>query len=92
MVKLIKLITGEEVIASITDGESITQLKNPARIAVMGDAARLIPFILFGKGESISIKNEHILFTTDVEDDVLNGYNSQFGSGIVLANSSNLIT
>ncbi len=92
MVKLIKLITGEEVIASITEGESITQLKNPARLAFMGDAARLIPFSLFAKGELISIKNEHILFITDVEDDVLNGYNGQFGSGIVLAGSSNLIT
>lgn len=84
MVKLLKLITGEEVIASVSKDEKMTHLKNPARIAIMNDGVRLLPFSLFSKGDSISLKNEHVMFETEVEDELLNGYNSQFGTGIVV--------
>ncbi len=85
MVKLIKLITGEETIATIKKNDLTTELTNPVRVIFSQTGASLAPFSLFSKGDTITIKNEHILFETDVEDEVLNGYNAQFGTGIVIA-------
>lgn len=91
-IKLIKLITGEEVIASVNVAGDDLQLDIPVRMAITQQGIAMMPFSPFIKeGEKISINKSNILFTADVDDEVKNAYNSKFGSGIVIANSSLLL-
>jgi hypothetical protein len=89
MVKLVKLITGEEVIAEIVDAKKLT-LKNPVKFVMSGEGVGMIPLSPFSTAKEIEIKDEHVMFVLDVEDEIKNGYNAQFGSGIVTATSTNM--
>ena len=92
MIKLFKLVTGEEIIASFKDlGEGL-ELDIPVRIALTQQGIAMMPLSPFIKeGEKIIISKTNIVFTADVDDEVKNAYNSKFGSGIVIANSPLLL-
>ncbi len=87
-VKLLKLITGEDIIADIKiDGGEVT-LKNPVRMLITPEGVGLGPLSpLIKEGSDIKVSANHIVFTGDVAIEVLNGYNAQFGSGIIQATS-----
>lgn len=93
-VKVVKLSTGEEVIADVTV-EPITQeinsyffkLKNPARLAITNQGAALMPFSPLSSDDEFVIHSNFVIYQSNPEQEVLNAYNAQFGSGIVIANS-----
>lgn len=93
-VKIVKLSTGEEVIADVTT-EVITQeinsfvfkLKKPARLAVTNQGVALMPFSPMSSDTEFVIHGSFIIFQAEPEPEILNGYNAQFGSGIVIANN-----
>jgi len=87
-IKLLKFVSGEEVIAQVEDNGSVYTLKDPVRIALTERGAAIIPFSPFAKADVFQINREHFLFIADVDDDIKNEYNMKFGSGIVTTNSS----
>lgn len=93
MIKIIKLITGEEIVAQTTIGVSngIHTLKNPVRVMYVETGVRMIPFCLLAKDNEIAIQDQHIIYSVDANDELTNAYNAQFGSGIVIPNQTNLI-
>ena len=91
MIRLIKLITGEEVIADIYENENELRLKEPVKMALTSQGIAMMPFCPFMNDNEIKINSKNVLFITEVDEEVLNAYNSKFGSGIVLANKSLII-
>lgn len=91
MIQFLKLVTGDELIAETTLPASVTDgvytLKNPVRIAVTREGLGMMPFSLFVKEDSIKVKQEHVLFSGEPDDELRNAYNSKFGSGLVLPSS-----
>ena len=88
MVNILKLISGDILIGTIEeDGDRTLVVKNPVTIAMTQKGVGLGPFIPFLKSEAIEIKKEHVLCQGELETEVLNAYNSQFGSGIVVPDS-----
>jgi hypothetical protein len=80
---IIRLISGEEVIANMSLSESSVTLKAPASIIIQ--AARdgrqsmgLADYLMFAD----------ILFSYEPNADLRNAYNSAFGSGIVVAKTT----
>ena len=85
MLKLVKLITGEEVIADqIKNGNEVT-LKNPVRIIMTPDgSAGMMPLLALSKNDQISVLSTNIMYTVEPDDELVNVYNARFGSGIVM--------
>jgi len=86
MIKLLKLTTGEEVIADVEEAESnALALKNAVRLVLSQEGVGMMPFSPFTKSDTVSIDNQHVIFAEEPDDEVKNAYNSKFGSGLVVA-------
>ena len=90
MIKLVKLISGEELIADISTEEGLTKLKNPVRLMVTHEGVGMAPFCPLSDAKEVTVLNDHIIYTIDVDQEVRNGYNQQFGTGIVTATANTL--
>lgn len=87
MIKLLKLTTSEEIIADVKlDTSNKVKLSNPVKIVLAPQGVGMVPFIspLAKEVSEITINQDAILYTADLEDEVYNAYNSKFGSGIVI--------
>lgn len=84
MIQVLKLITGEEVLADVTEQETTLELKSPVRVGVAGDRVAMIPYSMLSKSETFSISKAHVIFRAEPDDEPLNIYNAQYGSGIVV--------
>lgn len=87
MVKLVKLVTGEEVLAKVEleqqGGHYV--LENPVKLALNQKGVAMIPLSPFMKEDvKFKIKDRDVIYAIDADDDVVNAYNGQFG-GIIQA-------
>lgn len=85
--KFIKLTSGEEMVADIVDEkDGVVGIKNPTRFIATKEGLGVMPFFPLAKCEDkiIKLDAKYIMLVLDLEDDIYNAYNSQFGSGIVL--------
>lgn len=102
-VLLLKLITGEEVLAEITnetteldfeDDEVV--IKNPVRIVIMpgndpkNPSIGFAPFALWSDQKEFVIQKSHIITIMTPQTDFVNNYNQQFG-GIIVPNSNLIV-
>jgi hypothetical protein len=82
-IKLIRLTSGEEVLAKITDesNDSIT-FENPiALYAAEEGKIGFMPYIPYTKAEDgLTVKNTHVLFTVDPVDQILGQYKEATGA------------
>lgn len=96
-VKLIKLITGEELLAEIMpSGEMICKMKNPVRVIVMPNKIDpktpnigFAPWAEFSDEKEFLVDKSHVLCIMTPIKEFVNQYNSMFG-GLVVP-TSNLI-
>jgi len=100
-IKILKLITGEEVLSEI-ESESETEfvLSNPVGIAVVRGkdgqpSIGFSPFPLHGEqksGVTIAIAKKNVVYSYVPAQDFVNNYNQIFGSGIVVPPTKQIIT
>ncbi len=84
--KLIKIVTGEEVLAKFDEVGETLMLSNPMRLQLQQRGVAMIPLSPFMKeGTKIPVAKKDVLWMIDAEEEVINAYNQQFGSGIVVA-------
>ena len=74
-VKVLKLITGEEVIARITEEENnLIILKNPMTLQMLPPTSTgqvgfaLVPWMKAAKNDNMTISIEHVLVTDEASD------------------------
>jgi len=96
MIKIFKLITGEELITEVTSSsDSEYQLENPASIVVKqtstGMGVALAPFLAYSSGK-VHLAKHAVAVEGEADDQLVNEYNRIFGSGIVVAPASALYT
>ena len=87
-VKALKLINGEELVATITDETETTVTFKDALATVMqrgekGPVLGFLPWMQTAEGV-FTVNKNMIMLTADVAQDVKNGYNQIFGAGIVV--------
>lgn len=90
MIKIVKLISGEEMVADVVENENFLTLKNPQKFMLTNEGLASMPLLPLSKDKEYKIALQHVIIIAEPEDDISNSYNSQFGSGIVLA--KNIIT
>lgn len=93
MIKILKLITGEELIGDITLSDAY-HIKQPCVLQLVpsrSDPAQvsmvIIPYAGYTKDHSISVEKRFVVWCEEPMQEVYNQYNSAFGSGIVVAKS-----
>lgn len=91
MVKLVKMVSGEELISEHELNCTKHILKNPVKIVITQAGIGMMPFSPFSKSDTFTIDDKHVIYTAEAEEEIVNSYNEKFGSGIVIASNSSQI-
>ena len=95
-VKLLKLITGEEVLAEVIKNYDTVTIKNVLRIVIMPSRDPSAPTVglagwaQFAKDDEITLDKSHIIAIMDPIDQFVEQYRQQF-SGLVTPSSQLII-
>ncbi len=100
-IKLIKLLTGEELLSDVISAteDGGLHLKNPVRVVMIPNKTDprghpnvgLAPWAEFAEEKEIKIKGFHVVAVTTPVTEFRNQYNQMFGNGLVTPPSSKLI-
>ena len=89
MIKILKLITGEEIIGQLTYNVTHIEAVRPCAVMLVASKSTpdqhsmaLIPYAGYAKDHTITIDKKSVIWEADLEDSVYNQYQSIFGSGI----------
>lgn len=95
-VQIIKLITGEELLAEVVGDDTMVRVKNPVRIVVMPNKIDpktpnigFAPWAEFSDDKEFALDKSHIVAIMTPIKEFVNQYSSMFG-GLVVP-KSNLI-
>jgi hypothetical protein len=95
-VKILRLVTGEELLGEVLDLNNTIQIKNPVRIVVMPNKidpktpnVGFAPWADFSDDKTVTLDKSHIIAIMSPIKEFVNQYNSMFG-GLVVP-TSNLI-
>lgn len=93
-IKILKLITGEEILGELLDLNFTVQVKNPVRIVVLPNkidpktpSVGFAPWAEFSDQKTFTLDKNHVLCIIDPINEFINQYNGMFG-GLVLPSSS----
>ena len=82
-VKILKLITGEEVMARVTETRDLLELDNPMTLQAVPTNQKgqkgfaLVPWLMSGKSTTISISISHVIAQDDPKDQAEKNYLAQ---------------
>jgi len=92
MIKIVKLITGEELIADVTGGDITLTLSKPCVLQMVPSRQNpdqpmmgMFPYAPYTEDHSIDVDVVKIVWDANPVKELYNQYNSAFGSGIQLA-------
>ena len=92
MIKIVKLITGEELIADVTGGEVYVTLSKPCSLQMVPSRNNpdqpmmgMFPYAAYAEDHCIDVEVDKIVWDAKPIKELYNQYNSAFGSGIQLA-------
>lgn len=90
MIKITKLITGEELIGDVEEKDTSISIKQPCAVQIMvtrenmSPAMSLMPYAFYTQGHEVAIEKKNIIWVAEPVKEVYNQYNKLFGSGIQL--------
>ena len=84
--KIVRLTTGEELIAKVTETEDSVSLKTPAILIPAGkDSLAFGQWLPYGDiSDGITIDKKYVIFIIEPITELANQYSSSFGSGILV--------
>ena len=89
MIKIIKLVNGDDIIASVEKKENNFILNQPYRLVFSNEGLASIPMCPFSSQKTYEILESNVLFQAEPEDEIKNSYREQIGS--IVVPSSNII-
>ena len=93
-VKLIRIVTGEEVVAELLDENASTiEVQNGLVVLPNANGVGFAPWAtVISKDEpEITISKTHVVYVAEVQEDVCKKYNEMFGSKLITPNSKKLV-
>jgi hypothetical protein len=96
--KLIRLISGEELMSEVlNENDTTIDIKNPVRVVLMPSktdpktpTVGFAPWFDFSEQKEFTLHKAHVIVTSKPVQEFINQYNSMFG-GIIAPPSSKLI-
>ena len=93
-VKLLRIVTGEEVIAEVLEetGDTIT-IQNGLVVLPTNNGVGFAPWatVISKENPEITVNLKHIVYVAEVQEDVCKKYNEMFGSKLITPDSKKLI-
>lgn len=93
MIKILKLVTGEEIIGDVKQGADSFVVDKPCYIQLVPSrtnpeqpAMALVPYAAYTKSHRVEIDEKAVIWNEEPMKELYNQYNSVFGSGIVVPN------
>jgi hypothetical protein len=86
MIKLLRLVTGEDVISDVEVEGVVCVLKKPHRLVMSREGLGSMPLCPFAKTTEYRIATSNVLYEAEPDDEIRNSYANATGS-IVVANS-----
>ena len=84
-VRIVRLSSGEEILCKCETNESSTTIKNPAILMPMGGGQLgMMEWMPYADYKELELDNKFIMFTIKPQTELMNQYNEQFGSGLVV--------
>jgi len=84
-VKIVRLSSGEELIAKCDESETSVKVKNPAMLVPMQQGQLgMMPWLAYADYNDIEIDKKFIMFTVRPQVELMNQYNENMGSGLVV--------
>lgn len=76
-VKLLQLVSGENIIAQVTIEKDASEviLDNPVMIVPHNNDTGFMPWPIFSNSTRLDLNPTHIVFIVDVQEEILQGYN-----------------
>lgn len=84
MIKLIRLVTGEDVVSDVekkADGNYV--LKKPHRLVIAREGLGSMPLCPFSKSDVYEISASHVVWEAEPESEIRDSYASATGSIVV---------
>jgi len=92
MIRIVKLITGEELIADVTGNGTTMTLSKPCSLQMVPSRQNpdqpmmgMFPYAAYTEDHCIDVDIDKIIWDAKPLKELYNQYNSAFGSGIQLA-------
>lgn len=91
--QIVRLKTGEEILAEYSSQDGKVTLKNPAvLIPAPGGQLALMPWMMYAdlENNSISFGEEYVMFTVTPKRELANEYSKSIGSGLITPDKPSL--
>lgn len=94
-IKLVKLITGEDIVTKYETQETTVKFTNSVQISMMPTRTGstnfgFLPYPMYSEEKDLIISREHIVYAVDPAQDFLDQYNQLFGE-IITPNKGSII-
>ena len=93
-VKLLRIVTGEEVIAELlSETEDTITVQNGLAVLPTNNGVGFAPWatVISKENPEITISKTHLVYVAEVQEDVCKKYNEMFGSKLITPNSKKLV-
>jgi len=93
-VKLLRIVTGEEVIAELlSETEETITVQNGLVVLPTNNGVGFAPWatVISKDKPEITISKTHVVYVAEVQEDVCKKYNEMFGSKLITPNSKKLV-
>lgn len=93
-VKLLRIVTGEEVIAELlSETEDTITVQNGLVVLPTNNGVGFAPWatVISKDKPEITVSKTHVVYVAEVQEDVCKKYNEMFGSKLITPNSKKLV-
>ena len=93
-VKLLRIVTGEEVIAELlSETEDTITVQNGLVVLPTNNGVGFAPWatVISKEDPEITVSKTHVVYIAEVQEDVCKKYNEMFGSKLITPNSKKLV-
>jgi hypothetical protein len=93
-VKLLRILTGEEVIAEVlSETEETITVQNGLVVLPTNNGVGFAPWatVISKEKPEIEISKKHIVYKVEVQEDLCKKYNEMFGSKLITPNDKKII-
>mgnify|MGYP001374222831 FL=1 len=93
-VKLLRIVTGEEVIAELlSETEDTITVQNGLAVLPTNNGVGFAPWatVISKEDPEITVSKTHVVYVAEVQEDVCKKYNEMFGSKLITPNSKKLV-
>ena len=93
-VKLLRIVTGEEVIAELlSETEDTITVQNGLAVLPTNNGVGFAPWatVISKENPEITISKTHLVYVAEVQEDVCKKYNEMFGSKLITPDTKKLI-